>query len=203
MKLALIPVGPCEWRAEGRLLGRVELPPADDAVGAVEAWASRLSEVDVRRFFCAPDELSRTTAKRLARKLQASVRSRDDLAEVDVGLWAGLTGDELKTRYATAHRQLCDAPLSVHPPRGEEFAAAAERLRGELAAILKKNEDSGTALVVRPLAFALLRALLGATDGASFWEIACTANEPVVIESPKLAGDDTMKVAAGGRTGRV
>ena len=189
MKLVLIPVGPCEWRSDGRLLGRVELPLTEGADTAVDAWTDALADVSLGQLFCAPDELASLTAKRIAKQLHVTAKSREGLAEVDLGLWAGLTADELKSRYASAHRELCDAPLNVHPPQGEDFSSAAKRLRRSVQTILKKNGKTNAGLVVRPLAFAMLRKMLGVADGESVWEMARAADAPLVIDSPQLAAE--------------
>ena len=183
MKVALIPCGTTDWRQKGRLLGRVELELAQDARAQCAAWGERLRPAALTRIFHAPDELSKRTAEQIGRRLNVPTKSLNALVEVDLGLWAGLTEDELKKRFSKAHRQLLDSPLNVSPPEGEGFFAAAERLRTCLKKRIRPNGKAGIGLVMRPLTFAMARFVLGGVESSTIWEASqCSSEEPVVMD---------------------
>jgi broad specificity phosphatase PhoE len=182
MKIVLVHCAPTEWRQEDRLLGRVELPMAEGAAQQCAAWADRLRALDVEKIYHSPDELATDTARLLSDSLDVPAKSIDHLAEVDVGLWAGLPGGELRKRYASAHEMLCDAPLHVSPPEGEDLCVADVRLRAGVQKILKKNGQHAIALVLRPLAFAMLRRAIGGGDESTIWETTHEGDDPVVLE---------------------
>jgi len=188
MKVVLIPCGATEWHAEARLLGRVELPLTEAGQQACAAWAGTLTPLGLQRILHGPDELSTQTAAVLARRLCVPTRAVDDLAEVHIGLWAGLTESQVKNRYASAHRELGEAPLNVSPPDGESFSAAAQRLRACFRKQLKKNGVDVVGVVVRPLAFAVLRCTLEGRELTDVWEALRAAPAPVVIDSPAIGG---------------
>jgi broad specificity phosphatase PhoE len=183
MTIVLIPCGATEWHAEGRLLGRVELPLSGDGAAQCSGWAERLRLLGLTRIYHSPDELAGQTARRLARALGIRTRTIAELAEVDVGLWAGLTEEQIQNRFETTHRELCEKPLNVQPPQGESFEAAMERIRAFLRKQLKRGQPGALGLVLRPLVFAMARCLL---EGRSFCEAlqaAKNAREPVTIEA--------------------
>ncbi len=182
MKIVLVPCGRTEWQDEGRLLGRVELPLSPRGERECAEWAKQLATLNVNRILHGPDDLATRTAAVLARQLSVATRQLDELCEVDLGLWAGLTEAQLKRRFATAFRELRDAPLNVSPPGGESFSAAAERVRNCLCRQFRKNGASAIAVVLRPLAFALARCVLADADPAELWESAGKVNGPLVIE---------------------
>lgn len=182
MKVVLIPAAGCEWRQAGRLLGRVELELTEAGGGQCDAWAAQLRDLGIETVYHGPDELSDTTARRIAKAIGASTRSADKLAEVDLGLWAGLTDAELKSRFAKAHRQLGEAPLTVQPPEGEAFGAAAERLEGFIRKALRRNGQKAVGFVLRPLALALVRRRLQREQMDDVYAAARAADEPVVVE---------------------
>jgi broad specificity phosphatase PhoE len=184
MKVALIPCGATDWRQEGRLLGRVELEPAAGAEQQCSAWGDKLRPLTLTRIFHAPDELSKRTAAQIGRRLNVPTKSLDALVEVDVGLWAGMTEEELKKRFAKAHRQLVDSPLNVSPPEGEGFSAAAERLRGCLKKRIRPNGKAAIGLVMRPLTFAMAQYVLGEVESDRIWETSKRESEPVVMDCP-------------------
>ncbi|MCK4343398.1 MAG: histidine phosphatase family protein [Phycisphaerae bacterium] len=182
MKVALIPCGTTDWHGEGRLLGRVELPLTGEGQQQCAAWAEQLHSVGLQRILHAPDELATQTAAFLARRLSIPTKMLDDLIEVDVGLWAGLTESQLKSRYPSAHRELCESPLNVHPPSGEELGAAAKRVNACIRKQVKKNGEETLGVVVRPFIFAMAQCALEGREPSEVWETARNATVPLVIE---------------------
>jgi probable phosphoglycerate mutase len=182
MKVALIPCGATDWRQEGRLLGRVALSFAGDGDVQCSEWGEELRPAALSRIFHAPDELSKTTAQQIARRLNLPTKTLDDLDEVDLGLWTGLTEAELKKRYAKAHRLLLESPLNVTPPQGENFADAVDRLRACLKKRIKANGKAGIGLVMRPFAFAMARHVLEGRQPDELWEESQHEDRPVVMD---------------------
>jgi probable phosphoglycerate mutase len=187
MKVALIPVASTDWREEGRLLGRVELPPNDACEPQCAEWAEILRPLDLKNLFHAPDELATRTAKLLGRRLVVPTKASEGLAEVDVGLWAGLTDAQLKSRYAKAHRTLCEAPLNVSPPGGEPLEQARSRLGHFLKKQVKRNGAQAIGLVLRPVALAMTRCALEGSDASAMWDTAQRVAAPVIIQVPSDA----------------
>ncbi len=189
MKVVLVPCAETEWRQEERVLGRVELPPAAEAEKQCSAWVQVLRDAGVQHIFHAPDDLAKMTAKWLGRQLVIPTRAIEGLAEPDAGLWAGLTEQQLKSRFASAHRELRESPLHVSPPAGENLGDAAERLSGALRKLLKRNSDVVLAVVLRPLGLAMARyALEGHEPNGGLWEAARSVRAPVVIDRPLESG---------------
>jgi len=182
MKIALIPCVPTEWQQEGRLLGRAELPAEPNGEETCARWAEQLRSLPLKWILHSPDELATRTAKWLGRLLIVPTRRAESLAEVDLGLWSGLTEDQLKARYASAHRELCEAPLNVEPPGGESLEAAQDRLISFLRKRLKRNTDEAFGVVLRPLAYALAWCALSADNPAGLWETAKRATQPKIID---------------------
>jgi broad specificity phosphatase PhoE len=182
MKLVLIPVGATEWHAEGRLLGRVELPLTPEGQQTCTAWAEQLRAAGVQRIVHATDELATHTAKLLARALSVPTKAADELIEVDLGLWAGLTPAELKARFASAHRELREAPLHVIPPGGEALADTSERLTAGLRKLLRRDGKKVVGVVLRPFSLVLVRWAFEHSEPADMLEAQHAATEPVLLE---------------------
>lgn len=181
MKLALIPCGGTEWHDEGRLLGRVELPLTAAGQKNCRDWARRLKSEGLERILHGSDELATRTAEAVARVLAVPTKAVDELIEVDLGLWTGLTDAELKTRFASAHRELCESPLNVVPPDGESLSAATKRLTASLRKQTRRKAGQTIGVVLRPLSLALMRCALEGRDPTEVWEMMQHAAEPVVL----------------------
>lgn len=180
MKVVLVPCGLRSWLRSERLLGRTELSTDPEIAPRLGVWAQELRALGVARVWHSPDELARQTAKSLARHLGVGTRAVGALAEVDVGLWAGLTVEQLRARFTSAHRQLMEAPLSVTPPEGENLGAAAQRIFSVVSRLVRRNGAPTLALVLRPLALALARHALEGGEESSIWDNSCV-DEPVTI----------------------
>lgn len=182
MKVALIPCSPSDWTQEGRILGRTELPPSDSADAAITSIIESLRAIAPTKLFHAPDELSTHMAKAIGKALKLAAKSKDELHEVDMGLWAGLTDEQLRTRFSSAYHLLEESPLNVSPPDGEDFRTAAERLERGIAKLLKRAGEGPVALVLRPIAMSLLRAQCGEIGDAEVWKAATDVSGVVVVE---------------------
>ncbi len=188
MRLVLIPCGVTEWQEEGRLLGRVEVPLSPAGQEQCGAWVAALSTAGVQRIYHAPDELATQTALLLARQLGVPAKPLEGLAEVDVGLWAGLTEEQLRTRFATAHRELRESPLNVVPPEGESLCEAAARLESCVRRQLRRNGATAIGIVTRPLGLAMLKCALAGGEFDEFWAMAHGADAPVILECDPRTG---------------
>lgn len=192
MKVALIPCAATEWHEKGRLLGRVELPPTPAGLDECNRWAEGLQALELRQIYHAPDDLATRTAELVGRKLLVPTKAARGLAEVDLGLWAGLTEEDLKSRYISTHRELCESPLNVSPPDGESLGAADARLKAFLKKQLKRNGQAAVGMVLRPVSFAMARYALEGREPSTVWDATRQVREPVVIEfanDTMLSGD--------------
>lgn len=190
MKLILVPCITSEWRSAGRLMGRVELDPTPASDAETTAWASYLQGTGVTQVLYGPDQLSARTARLLAKQIGASIRKVAALEEVDVGLWAGLTDEELRARYASCYRELCENPLHVTPPEGESFAVAGARIGKALQRRVSRNGQPAIAVVLRPLALALARRVFAPeVVDADIWRDAQETSGPITVEvgDPNIA----------------
>lgn len=186
MTITLIPCGATEWRDEERLLGRVELPMSPEGQALCAFWAKGLANSGLRVLLHPKDELCTNTARRIARALGLRHKSNAALDEVNLGLWTGLTQDQLRTRYESAYEEFSQAPLNVGPPEGESLHEAYERLRTAVEKILRQHANDNVAIVARPFALALIRYILSDSDLSSLWEALDEGREPRVIAAPRL-----------------
>ncbi|MGE0479531.1 MAG: histidine phosphatase family protein [Phycisphaerae bacterium] len=191
MMVALVPCAASEWRREGRLLGRVELAMLPDGLEQCGQWSELLRPVGLRKLVHSPDELATRTAAALGERLALHPKPVDELAEVDVGLWAGLTDADLESRYESAHHELCDAPLNVTAPGGESLGAAFQRIDERLRKLVRdarRRTPAGFVVVLRPLALAAARVALEAGDAGSWWALAQEPDAPAILRVAGAAG---------------
>ncbi len=162
--LVLIPWAETAWSAAGRIAGRTPLPLTDVGQDQARSWAESISEYDVDVVYSSDERASVETAEIIAEKLDATHKTMVGVAEVDPGLWDGLTLDDLKRRHAKVFKKWYQDPSSVCPPEGEDLGDAQERLRGAVERVLRKNGEAGKAVVLGPVALSLIRCWLDQAD---------------------------------------
>lgn len=182
MKVALIPCAACEWRAEGRLLGRTELEALPGARARCESWLEILRPLQLARLLHGPDGLSRQAAEWIAAGLRTKTKELAELEEVDVGLWAGLTETQLESRFESAYHELKEAPLNVNPPGGEGLHDAVRRLRRMLRKRIPPYAKASVGLVLRPVALGMVRWLLSGSAAGSIWETITSVDAPIIVD---------------------
>lgn len=161
-----------EWDDCGRLVGSSDLPLCEAGRGRIEHALDAMAPSDLDLVLSSPDEGSVQIAELVAGSTNAKVRVVESLSDVRLGLWEGLRGDELAERYPTAFRQWQTDPGSVQVPGGESFVAARERIVDGLVRALEKarSKDTRIGVVVRPMAWAVLRCWLGSMPSSRVWE---------------------------------
>ncbi|MBI1368099.1 MAG: hypothetical protein GC162_05535 [Planctomycetes bacterium] len=150
------------WQAADRMQGDTDLPATESGLAVVRAGASVAPpESPVGTIWCAEDEASRQTAELVARVWgEAKVKHNAALAEMNLGLWQGLTTKDLTTRYPTAFNQWLSDPANVSPPQGESLESAEQRLMVGLGRLLNRAAGDPTAIVLRPMMLAITRSVL-------------------------------------------
>lgn len=162
--IALISAAPTPWDEEGRLGGNNSLPLSTDGEIALTRLVVSFDFEVNSIYTCRSHEACEQAAQIVARRFSLRVRDQELLHPVSLGLWQGLTRDELRRRHPKVFGQWEEDPLSVTPPEGEPVADAAERLREGVQKVLRRNRDTTVALVLRPMSLRIVAAILRGQD---------------------------------------
>ncbi|MCA9294429.1 MAG: histidine phosphatase family protein [Phycisphaerales bacterium] len=159
VRLVVIRSGRTAWDEDGRFQGHADLPLSPGGVEDLGAMAKSL-DVHFGSVFCATDESSVESAKLIAKAAGGRVRQTAGLAEPDLGLWEGKKAAGLAEQNPKTMRQWREDPTAVCPPNGEAIAEARLRIIDSAAKILDRPLRKAVAIVVRPLAFGVLRSVI-------------------------------------------
>jgi broad specificity phosphatase PhoE len=188
-RVHLIPATPTPWDAEGRLGGNLMLPLTVEGEAALRESIKALSPAPTALYTCTANQACEQAAEIIAAQFELKVRHSDYLEPVPMGLWQGLTRDELRFRFPTVFGQWEENPLSVNPPQGESIADAAGRFREGLRKILRRNRGETIALVLRPFSLQITAGLLRNEDLPT---IATHLHTTRTIESVDVADDELL-----------
>lgn len=140
----LIRHGRSIWNALGRWQGQAN-PPLD-AVGRAQAQALAVHLLDhnVSALYSSPLARARETAEAVAAQLGLPVVFDRRLMERDVGMWTGLTGEEVRARWPAHFERDWWAD---GPPEGETQQQITNRVAAVLTTLVAAHPDETVAVV--------------------------------------------------------
>jgi alpha-ribazole phosphatase len=185
MRLMLVRHGRTDWNAQRRYQGWSDLPLNEVGLRQANTLAARLAGEQVGAIYASDLQRAMQTAQIIAEKHSRPVISDLRLREMSFGDWEGLTFDEIQARWPGEANAWRGDSLRVAPPGGETLAQVAERVRGALDDIARKNADQTVVLVSHggPLRVLLCLALgLGVQAHWRFRLDAASVSELVVYD---------------------
>jgi len=171
--LLLFRSAPTVWDIDARLAGASDHPICPEGRRRLDEAIDGLNGANLDVILCAPDEASIQTAELLAAANDVKVRKIKGLEEVGLGLWEGLRLEDIAERYPSAHKQWINNPSTVRVPGGESLAAAELRILEALTYGLDKTKAGRERIgvVVRPIAWGLIRCWLSETPIDRIWQV--------------------------------
>ncbi len=159
--------GQTDWNSQNRIQGHSDLPLSllgqQQAQLVGEFFASRR----LKGIFTSILQRSQQTAQAIVAGNGHGVNPivEQNLAEIHLGEWEGLTPAEVDARYAGAYQQWKVRPSTVLIPGAEPLGAFQERVRGAVASIVSRIEEGEYAVVAHG---GVIAAVLADTFGADF-----------------------------------
>jgi probable phosphoglycerate mutase len=155
-----------------------------DAAGQV------LADAGLTAIYASPLERARQTAERIAARCGLPVAIESDLADVDFGIWTGLSFEELRTRHdwtAFHHNR-----ATSRVPGGEAMPEVQARVVGAVRRLAARHPTDAIAVVghADPIKLVLLHALGAPIDAVLRLEVA-----PASISTVTLDRDDWRVLA--------
>ena len=164
----LVRSGPSSWDEAGRLEGRSDLPLAGDAVETVRNAIARRT----RDGGLLPDLVlywgehgCKQTADVVSGQAACKSKVSEGVAPMSLGLWEGTLEAELLERNPKPFKRWLSDPSSVTAPEGESTGEFEERIIGVLGRVAEKHAGRVVAMVMRPMEFAIVSALLLGDEG--------------------------------------
>lgn len=146
MRLVIVRHGVTDWNAGGRLQGRTDIPLNEEGSRQAEAIARRLAGYGLDRILSSPMRRAMETARPAARTTGLPLEVLETLVEADMGLWEGLTWEEIRTRYPALLAERDRVGLSYKGHGGESVLEVMARSRGILEQL--KRECAGKTVCV-------------------------------------------------------
>ena len=131
--LTLVRHAETDWNREQRFQGGTDTELSAAGRAQAEAAARLLAREPLAAVWSSPLRRARETADAIARPHGFKVQTHPGLREMGFGAWEGLTGDEVRARFAEAHRCWREDPARAAWSGGEPLGEVRARALGALA----------------------------------------------------------------------
>ena len=143
----LILIRHAESEMGGRYLGRTDPPLSDRGRAQAAALARRLAEEPLSSLYSSPLRRALDTTKAIAAPKGLEVSIKVDLAELDFGIWDGLSYEEIERRDQKRFARWLADPVTEYPPGGEPLAHMSQRVVAATQAIVARHPQGKAAIV--------------------------------------------------------
>ena len=169
-RVLLIPCGKTFWSEQGRLTGSADMPLSKQGHQDAQECARRIAGIQMPAvIYTGVGQAEKETLEVIARSLGVKTKVLEGLEEPDMGLWEGLTLQDLQQRSPKAYKQLSERPSKVNPPSGEPLEDAQNRLIRCIERVCEKHKNQAVGLVIGPLAEYLLTAWVRSPGFQEHW----------------------------------
>lgn len=140
MRLIVARHGETEWNAEGREIGQLDSQLTPRGIEQAQRLAQRLSRVKIAVVYSSDLGRAMKTAEIVAAACQTEVRPDPNLRERHMGIFQGLTVQEIRQQFP-AERKRYEENQDYAIPEGESGSQRSERTIRALTEIAERHSD--------------------------------------------------------------
>lgn len=126
----------------GRNVGKLDVSLSEEGMAQARELAERGSSLGIASVWTSPLARARETARVVGAELRVPVRVEEDLAEMGLGPWEGLSEDEIRGRYPAEHARWQADPSALDLPGHEGLGPTQVRAVAAVERILARGEDA-------------------------------------------------------------
>lgn len=158
---AVIRPGETDFDTQSRIQGSLDLPLNETGSRQVAEIIAQLEGTALEVVYTSATEPAQSTAKLIADHFGLTLRTLDDLKNLDHGLWQGMRTEDIRRKHPRVFKQWRESPEAVCPPEGETCPEASARVSRALRKPMRKQK-SFAVVAPEPLATLIASILRGA-----------------------------------------
>jgi probable phosphoglycerate mutase len=151
-RLYLTRHGQTKWNIENRVQGSKNSPLTSKGKEQALQLGKRLEYTNIDVVYSSPKQRALDTANLIIGKRELAIIGMDDLAEMDLGIWEGLTFDEIESMHSEQYKTFWGTPHLVKDFPGETFENFRTRVVKAVNQIIQDNEHKDILIVTHALA---------------------------------------------------
>ena len=127
MLLTLVRHGKTDWNESGRCQGVSDVPLNSRGVEQAERLAASLGDERIDRIYSSDLRRARQTAEKIAARHSIEVNVREELREMDQGMFEGLEFSRIREKHSDILRRWREEPETLRIPGGETLIEVQRR----------------------------------------------------------------------------
>ena len=156
MRMLLVRHAETDWNRERRFQGGRDVPLSATGREQAESAARLLAATPLDAVWSSPLARARDTAAIIAAPHRLAVQEAAAFREMGFGEWEGLTRDEVRERFADAHRAWVETPQEATWTGAENLGAVRSRALAGLVALRAAHQGQTICLVTHGITGRLL-----------------------------------------------
>ena len=181
-ELWLVRHGQTDWNTEFRIQGSIDKPLNATGIEQAHALAQKLADTHFDAIYSSPARRAHQTASAIAQLLGLPIRTDDRLKEISLGLWEGLTWQQVQDRYPEMFAKRKSDPVHFAPEGAETYGDLARRMVQAANEIALSHPGKRVLVVSHGMSLATLLSKARGTNLADAYELVPQNATPVVIE---------------------
>ncbi|QTL47329.1 histidine phosphatase family protein [Priestia aryabhattai] len=169
-KIFLARHGESEANQRGIMESRLDSSLTSKGVRQVEYLASRLKEEELHFIYTSPSSRATKTAEMIRDKREVTLIKDEELYEIDLGPWDGLTPEEAKKNNPTQYHKFRNNPKLYKPEKGENFFDVQKRAIAFLSRIIEHHKDQTVLIVSHGAVLKLMMCYFKGETIDNFWD---------------------------------
>ena len=171
LEIYLVRHGQTLWNQEHRTQGQLDISLSENGVNQAELLRDRLAGLSFDSIYASDLKRAFLTAEIIAERHNLTVIPIEEFREINMGLWQGLTWDEITEKYPDKAKIWRNRPSLANIPEYEGIDHAAQRVLKAFRALTEKHRSDDRILIVsHGLVIAVLFCLLQDVDLDDFWK---------------------------------
>lgn len=169
-QLTLIRHGETDYNAEGRLQGGIDVPLNARGVAQAHQAGARLTGYGIQVILSSPLQRAYQTATIISQYLHLPVETMPEFAERNLGVFEGLTGAEIQSRYPALWAANVGLQMFASPPGGESLYEFSRRVDRGLRLIRQRYPEQHVLLVAHGFVGRVINGLLRRLTDERFYD---------------------------------
>lgn len=157
VNIYLIRHGETDWNNEGKYQGRRNINLNEKGVNQAHKIGKKLKDYNIDHIYSSTLKRAHTTSEIINTYVNRNITTSEDLVEINVGKWEGMTWDKIKLEYEEFLEQWMKDRVNVPMPKGESYGEVQMRAVKFLKDMVENCTYNNVVVVTHG---ALLRALI-------------------------------------------
>lgn len=145
-----------QWNVTGRYMGWIDEDLSEEGIWQAEQLSRRLESRPIYSVYSSPLKRAYRTAQIIAAPHSLPVSPIQELGEIMLGSWEGMSRAEVKFKFPDIWQAWRADPSTVHMPDGESMINVLERAATSFEDIVEANRGYNVLLVTHEVVVKLL-----------------------------------------------